>query len=313
MNFKKIPQIPPRSRATAAPIRMHVPDERQRFWLWKSTWPQNPAGYVFLAEAFHEVGRAKYGDEWLGCEPYLRSDTPTGTATLSHILKKDQSERTEADRAAIARQIANVKERIENPEEFDAKQRQIAEQTQQERLILGSRAFAVQEQIIAWCESGELSSAIRPIEGGAMTPLKRELWNGANPSYRFYLCQMSVRNPFSRGVSGKNFGYIFIENQSLQRLLAQQPFSRQAAEIDVHLSPYLKVMLHVIRSWQIDPENQFTKDAIEAAMKEAWTGPHKLSDRLAQAMASLVREPESQAGKALRKKTIKGVTLKKQQ
>lgn len=45
--------------------------EFSRFWGNPRPWPRDPAGYVFLARAVHEIGRAKFGDEWVGDEPAI--------------------------------------------------------------------------------------------------------------------------------------------------------------------------------------------------------------------------------------------------
>ena len=70
-----------------------------------------------------------------------------------------------------------------------------------------------------------------------------------------------------------------------------------------YTTPYLEMMKEVIRELEISRENQGKKEAI-AAVFEKKLNDHKLtppSQKLADAMATLVRLPESQQGRAKRK------------
>lgn len=131
-----------------------------------------------------------------------------------------------------------------------------------------------------------------------MQPIPAHCWNGVNATNRFYLCQMSLRDPFGAGFAGASFGHIFIEKSSLDRFLLSQPFAAKPAGLDIHLSPYLQVLVTVARKMQITPENQPKKEAIVEEIKAAWTGdPDLLKDTLAGYMATILREPESQLGR----------------
>lgn len=70
----------------------------------------------------------------------------------------------------------------------------------------------------------------------------------------------------------------------------------------LHLSPYMRLMLEVIRRQNITPSNQSTKESLKAeilALSERFGCQidGQLSDKLAGAMATLVREPSSQRGR----------------
>ena len=70
-----------------------------------------------------------------------------------------------------------------------------------------------------------------------------------------------------------------------------------------YTTPYLEMMQKVIGEMGISRENQGKKEAIAALFKEK-LADHKLtppSKNLADAMATLVRLPESQQGRAKRK------------
>src|SRR5918993_743170 len=64
-------------------------DDRCKFWLSVGNWPRDPSGYVFLARAVHEIGKAMFPNEWTGREPttpvprdYRRG---SGSRTLSQL------------------------------------------------------------------------------------------------------------------------------------------------------------------------------------------------------------------------------------
>jgi hypothetical protein len=187
-----------------------------------------------------------------------------------------------------------------------------ARQKYEADLPLYDRAKKVQVTIAARAAAGEIRTKLRPTAGGQLTDIPAHHWNTEKLTPRFAWCQMSMAQPFSDGMGGQGYGHIYVDRASLERFLGSQPFASKPADLDIHMSPYVKLMLHVIRKWEITPDNQYTKDALEAAMKEEWTGPIELSDRLAKAMATLVREPESQAGRASKQLDApKGVTQKK--
>jgi hypothetical protein len=70
-----------------------------------------------------------------------------------------------------------------------------------------------------------------------------------------------------------------------------------------YTTPYLDMMREVIRELEISSENQGKKEAIAALFEEklAYHKTTPLSQKLADAMATLVRLPESQQGRAKRK------------
>jgi hypothetical protein len=156
--------------------------------------------------------------------------------------------------------------------------------------------------IIEQLEMGGLQSAVRDPETGVMRAVPSNHWNFDRVAMRFTWCVMLPDQPNSIYAAGTGFQYIFIEKKGLEALLASQPFTVATQAFGGHLSPYLKVMHHIIQQWDIHPDNQPTVAALEQAVRDAWTGAEPLSDRLAKAMATLIREPESQGGRANKKK-----------
>lgn len=168
---------------------------RSDYWLWPERWPRDPAGYVFLLRTFDIIGRAAYGTSWTGAE---------GAIDASLSLPKEIPGRFPSEEAR-ARAEATYKRRL------DAYDRGVP---------LRARAAQVEAAIAAHCEAGRLLSAWRHVGGGEMIPIPRSHWNTDRLTDRFIMGQMSLREPFSDGFAGEGFGWIFIEQESLNRLLA---------------------------------------------------------------------------------------------
>jgi len=237
------------------------------FWRTPDEWPNDPPGYVFLARGFHEIGRALFGDEW------PREESPTKTKlTLAQLIEEsreltdDELSKDDEDEAADAHHRMWV---------------------------------AVKDEIVKQCVEGRLISGVRPIEGGKISNLKPEMWNAENLERRFGRCQMSTKDPFATGPTPANH-WIFLQRESLDKYLIGQPHSRAATQTPNHISPYLKVMLGVTKSMGITPDNQPKKEEVVTEIRKAWVGP-PLSKRIVDVMATLVREPESQLGRAKKK------------
>lgn len=147
--------------------------------------------------------------------------------------------------------------------------------------------------------SGTLIWVWRPVDGGKMSPpLAADLWNTEKIEARFMMCQMNPDEPFSSGFAGDGFGWIYLTRESLEAFLLSQPFALLPPQFDLPLSPYMRLMIALILRLKISPENQPKIAELEAHLRSSWTGSIRLSDNLVHAMATLMREPESQLGKA---------------
>ena len=92
------------------------------------------------------------------------------------------------------------------------------------------RLAAVQQKIVEQCEAGCLVSAFRPVGGGAMAVVPKELWNTESWHQRFFMCQLNPSGPFRPGVAGDGYCWIFLTRQSLDKFLLGQPFAGVATE-----------------------------------------------------------------------------------
>jgi hypothetical protein len=222
------------------------------FWSKPELWPIDAEGYVFLARAFNQIGKAMFGEYWLGNE---------------HLAKADGN----TDPGLIARRAVVMEE--------------IAKRLRDDDLVAGTR----------------------PIEGGMITDAPKAWWNTElnRITMRFINCEINPKNPFSGPVLSAKNSWIFINRGSLDDLLQRQPFGPVQVPIaDHYLSPYMQIMLSVAKKMNITRENQMTKKAIQNEIIDApltKSLSKELSGNLLGAMATLIRDPESQAGKAKKK------------
>jgi hypothetical protein len=172
------------------------------FWRNPETWPHDPPGYVFLARAFDDIGRAKYGARWVESptepeEPEDPPDDADDTAWQQNELAYEQYER--------ARDQANA--------DFLRMRAEVA------------RIIAHQ------CEVGNLITAVRPKSGGDMVELEPHSWNTENFGSRFSRCDMSLNDPFSNSRLHRSH-WIYLTRDSLDKYLGKKPAVDEGAELD---------------------------------------------------------------------------------
>jgi hypothetical protein len=128
-----------------------------QLWNHPEGWPHDPPNYVFLARAFQEIGRARYGDQWT--DTYIEPEEPPEHCDDAADEQYDRDcEKAEVDFDNMHSSIA----------------RSIAEQS----------------------ELGILATALRHTAGGQMNALEPYVWNTENVGTRFFRCQMSLSQPF---------------------------------------------------------------------------------------------------------------------
>jgi hypothetical protein len=212
------------------------------------------------------------------------SHSPTLTPQLWRIARQIVEEESAQECAAIEASNAAAKATA------DASNLEI-----RERFDL---FLTVAKTIVACCEAGEIASAMRQANGGGLVKIRTDWWNTENWGVRFSHGQFDPQDPFSHNPPYSNAWLIFFSRPDVDRFIADQACSAPLAlDETIHFSPYLKVMLAAIRRAGVTSENQPTKASLEAEIAALWTGPLRLSNRLRAAMATLIREPESQKGR----------------
>jgi hypothetical protein len=199
------------------------------------------------------------------------------------------------------------------PESRKRRKELIRENAEAERKVSKNNAVArpklqrygiVAGEIVVEAEAGRLATAIRLREGGAMMSVRPEWWNTERWAGRFFYGELDPGRPFDTDPPHSRGCPIFVQRSDLDRLVLAHLLrhfpdlgERPAMAADLHLSPYLKVMLAVVRRANVTPENQPNKLSLEAEINAIWPGDSPLSARLRSAMATLIREPESQQGR----------------
>src|SRR4051812_44952313 len=157
----------------APPLGSRQKATRKRsIWSWDdpSSWPIDTPDYVFLARAFNDIGRAKFGSGW---DRELPPDP-------------DDNDDDDDDSAKGTAAWLKAYELWEKAcEEVHAKSAEMRR--------------AVRREIGDLCLSERLRTAVRPERGGALTEVPKGHWNTEpeNLDGRFIRCQMSVTHPFT--------------------------------------------------------------------------------------------------------------------
>lgn len=159
------------------------------------------------------------------------------------------------------------------------------------------RYLSVVREIVRACEAKEVAAVIREQNGGGLLPMRREHWNTEQVGFRFEYGAYDPQTPFKTRGPTSSDQYIFLKTDDLDGLAQRLSIGLPQPAGLPHLSPYMKVMLAVIERANVTKENQPPKSSIEAEIEALWTVEPALSERLLQAMATLIREPESQLGR----------------
>lgn len=292
------------------------------FWVNKK-WPLDTADYVFLGRAVDRIGAALFPGEWDGCEFAEGGE---------HFIPDDMADADASKRAYVSKRLAEAfpdyspqfrtvsppsltrarpSVELEEPSPSDWQRGLALLETEslrvRNRLI---RRNAAMGAVVENAANGLLHFGIRPVKGGTLEPLATEAWHIENWEHRFQYCQIKPSDPFSRDPGGEGaqyvgYAYIFVSKASLKVLENPERHNGEAADqsraLSPHaypdLSPYMKALLAVSVNLGISPTNQPKKESLKADITAAWNYPFPLSERILDAMATILREPESQAGK----------------
>jgi hypothetical protein len=234
-------------------------------WGDPEKWPHDRPDYVFLARAFERVGQMMFGDQWNTLD--IKIEEPTEPDDDADEATWERYER-DSDLYDDAYEEADEKRELTH----DGVARKVAEQSELKNL----KTAYLQKN-------------------GTMTPIEPYRWNADYLEDLFAECKISIQGEKC---------WIFVDGESLDQILKTQSHVPSISPGIPHCSPYLRVMLLVCEKMGITPDHQPKKSEIEAEIKAAWKanqswrGTIELSEHLAEAMATLIREPESQRGRA---------------
>jgi hypothetical protein len=273
------------------------------------------------------MGREMFGVEWTGREPLTslphrlpvkRPATPSAPDLNRVELLLASVPGWKAQSTTIIGSATSVSPRLIGPHSVQGVSLRAAKFSDEDwRLAIGmsEKAYAdalgpvqrfglVQAEMTRVAEKGVLVFVSRPKAGGALHKVERDLWNTEALWSRYRYGQFKPSDPFSTGLHTEGTHFLFVSQESLQawsksrRTKAPPEGSANPGTV----SPYIAVMLEVSRRLEITPASQPKKAVVELELQRAWQGDTPLSQNLIRAMATLIRDPESQAGRAAKPK-----------
>jgi hypothetical protein len=204
-----------------------APHDWQLWWLHEYRWPRDTSEYVFLARAVRSIGAKLHGDKWTGREPATLSVDPVPMCCprgygwqfdFARLLLLENKEHSVPPRV-----IAHGKWGPEPGQELTADEWRVVQPLWRAKYQAAQEAFgrfhAVRVEIAEQCSRGALVSVLRPVEGGQFSPIPDWHWNTERLAPRFAVCQLNPRDPFSLGIAGDGYGWIFLTRASLDAYL----------------------------------------------------------------------------------------------
>lgn len=179
-------------------------DPRVEFWSDRSQWPRDFAGFVFLPDIVHDLGRLLYGPEWTGKEPStqlvypIRHVLDTATSAADIALATTILEATHAGYQAKANAARANGQPLPLPAADEwpiafALSRQLADVVWTQYMRYGG----VMTTLVRLFELGIVATARRNHQAGPPIAIASHEWiNEVYPSW-FATCQIDPERPFS--------------------------------------------------------------------------------------------------------------------
>lgn len=182
--------------------------EEWKFWLERSRWPVDHPGFVFLGRLVLRLGAALHPD-WQDDEPAFSKRLLDAFATRQRI---DKLSREQSARKIYPRPSGPVVPPVEMTErELRAKE-------------LRARFLALQTTIASAGAGGAFVTYTRPKAGGIPRQISNSVWFTERLSHRFTYCLMRRDDPFSSGIDGERFEYVYIDELGASRLVMANSF-----------------------------------------------------------------------------------------
>lgn len=280
-----------------------------------SAWPREPHGWLFLGELVEQLGKSMFA-EWKPYSSYgLLPDVAVGTTYQGVFIEPDEQLR-------YARWLLNDRKddidfiyRANKPFAYldsEDNERTITDDewsvacdmSQQEWAIgLGNQRMfrEVQERIVEEAEAGRIVIGSRPLQGGQPKQTPLDWWFTDHYWSRFARLTIDPNDPFSEKAPSRDVAHqMFARTDSLGALfsLTDERTPSAATGNSIH-SPYVRLMLEVADVMRISPSHQPKKESIKGELQARWEAYSlPASANLMNTAATLLREPESQAGRA---------------
>ncbi len=247
-----------------------------QFWSDEESWPFDPAGWVFLARAYVQIGQAKFEDSWTGNEPFAKYYEKLKSTT-------DNADFMFPNGGEEWREYVDL-----------FKKRHLADED------ATKRHFEMGRTIAQLCEAGNLLTGYRMKEGGSIKELPANFWNVPSERIfkRFICCEITLHQG---RITDDNLAFLFVSKNSLENTLAtiKEPVAPSLGD-GVHMTQFMKLMTRVSKDLKITAENQPKVEVVKSKIRERWKDycSGDPTNRKVNPMATFIRDEESQAGKA---------------
>ncbi len=248
-----------------------------RFWTRKQDWPSRNPGYVFLGEAVHKLGKAYFLDAWTGIEPMVTTPPEPPNAEVAAVIARSEgfARILEADSEPPQRQDKNEGMRLGDAD-----------------LVAATKRFTFIKLFIAnLAASGGLLTSTRAIAGGEVRPMPASFWSTEQIDQRFQYCQMKPTDPFTTGVAGAGFEYIFVGSESLNAVLVGVDLSHQKARGEPAPEPQQPQSATSGRPSPIDIITTAARELLERAKAGSFDIPATKRDFAKAALAEAEKSP----------------------
>lgn len=299
-------------------------------------WPKVESSKMFVLEAVNYVGRSEFGEKWIGDElqAVVGAIEPLRAYQADLVKQIDTLEQSKF--IFLPPSTSDPLARYLQPSESDFERKKAHDLSDLRRLLNNPPQNVVDDQdqwenndakvgrlrhVAVWignlARDGILAGYYQCAGEPELHALERAYWNCADDLTGWLLnAGKKIRHRSSDFIEPYIVDAIFfVCRDSLQRALSadNKPPVPQSSELDdLHLSPYMRLMLYVIQNEGIKPERQSSVEQLIEALKEAAprfgleVSSDDVSERLLKAMPTLMRERASRKGG----KNRKGDTLK---
>lgn len=261
----------------------------------EKTWPSDGPNHVFIARALNLIGAATLGEAWKGNE--LTSYSTSLTAIPRPWMKKDDSKKF-----PISDLLNESLGDITEEEQFEAKR--LVQENNDEVLAARSRFDDALKVLSEYCIYRKLYVAIR-LGNGTFADIDSGSWStGAYHEWVRAGCA-SIAEALDTDQGGDILCPLFVQQDGLnEHFPASGPAPSDLS--DIYLSPYIRLMIDVVRKYEITDKNHSKIDVlVKFILDEFPKRGLPVSDKLATSMATLVRSPAAQSGGLRKIKTHK--------
>ena len=301
-----------------APEPSVIMDE-QKLWLQGSENPVPPPGYLFPVEAFDRAGRALWKNEWIGREMRVAElplrplpELPASAFPGGLMLKQD----ADMNRISywMAKQIADLlpdfdldlpslTASMDIREEDYNRVRTEYDRLRDRWIVCRVRWKDTVEKLCQRFAVGSIGTVYRIKGGGRPEPISQDWWQIDSYFARLRSCGLNPEYPFDP--PAERTAWFFVNEEDLDRELGSQhgadcsERSHAIVSQDVHLSPYIRLMMDVAHIVKIgpEPEQQVKKDLIVHVLtNEAGRRGLEIVAKEADMMATFIREPFAKQG-----------------